>query len=78
MLDATTGQNGLVQAEAFKQSAGVTDLILTKLDGSAKGGVAVSILERLKLPIAFMGVGEQLDDLVPFDPEAFVDGLLGV
>ena len=78
VLDATTGQNGLVQAEAFKQAAGVTDLILTKLDGSAKGGVAVPILERLKLPIAFVGVGEQLDDLVPFDPEAFVDGLLDV
>jgi len=78
VLDATTGQNGLVQAEAFKQAAGVTDLIITKLDGSAKGGVAVSILERLKLPIAFVGVGEQLDDLVPFDPEAFVDGLLDV
>jgi fused signal recognition particle receptor len=78
VLDATTGQNGLVQAEAFKQTAGVTDLILTKLDGSAKGGVAVPILERLKLPIAFVGVGEQLDDLVPFDPEAFVDGLLDV
>jgi len=78
VLDATTGQNGLLQAEAFKQSAGVTDLILTKLDGSAKGGVAVPILERLKLPIAFVGVGEQLDDLIPFDPEAFVDGLLDV
>jgi fused signal recognition particle receptor len=78
VLDATTGQNGLVQAEAFKQTAGVTDLILTKLDGSAKGGVAVPILERLKLPIAFVGVGEQLDDLIPFDPEAFVDGLLDV
>ena len=78
VLDATTGQNGLVQADAFKQAAGVTDLILTKLDGSAKGGVAVPILERLKLPIAFVGVGEQLDDLVPFDPEAFVDGLLDV
>jgi fused signal recognition particle receptor len=78
VLDATTGQNGLVQAEAFKQAAGVTDLVLTKLDGSAKGGVAVPILERLKLPIAFVGVGEQLDDLVPFDPEAFVDGLLDV
>jgi fused signal recognition particle receptor len=76
VLDATTGQNGLVQAEAFKQTAGVTDLILTKLDGTAKGGVAVPILERLKLPIAFVGVGEQLDDLIPFDPEAFVDGLL--
>jgi fused signal recognition particle receptor len=78
VLDATTGQNGLVQAEAFKQTAGVTDLILTKLDGSAKGGVAVPILERLKLPIAFVGVGEQLDDLIPFDAEAFVDGLLDV
>jgi fused signal recognition particle receptor len=78
VLDATTGQNGLVQAEAFKQTAGVTDLILTKLDGSAKGGVAVPILERLRLPIAFVGVGEQLDDLIPFDPEAFVDGLLDV
>jgi fused signal recognition particle receptor len=78
VLDATTGQNGLVQAEAFKQTAGVTDLILTKLDGSAKGGVAVAILDRLKLPIAFVGVGEQLDDLIPFDAEAFVDGLLDV
>lgn len=78
VLDATTGQNGLVQAEAFKQAAGITDLILTKLDGSAKGGVAVAILERLKLPIAFVGVGEQVDDLIPFDPETFVDGLLDV
>jgi fused signal recognition particle receptor len=77
VLDATTGQNGLQQAEAFKQAAGITDLVLTKLDGSAKGGVVVPILERLKLPIAFVGVGEQVDDLIPFDPEAFVDGLLG-
>jgi fused signal recognition particle receptor len=77
VLDATTGQNGLQQAEAFKQTAGVTDLVLTKLDGSAKGGVVVPILERLKLPIAFVGVGEGVDDLIPFDPEAFVDGLLG-
>jgi fused signal recognition particle receptor len=77
VLDATTGQNGLNQAEAFKQAAGVTDLVLTKLDGSAKGGVVVSILERMKLPIAFVGVGEQVDDLIPFNPEAFVEGLLG-
>jgi len=77
ILDATTGQNGLNQAEAFKQAAGITDLVLTKLDGSAKGGVVVSILERLKLPIAFVGVGEQVDDLIPFDAEAFVEGLLG-
>ncbi|HEU4951730.1 MAG TPA: signal recognition particle-docking protein FtsY [Holophagaceae bacterium] len=76
VLDATTGQNGLQQAEAFKQAAGVTDLVLTKLDGSARGGVVVPILERLKLPISFVGVGEGVDDLIPFDPEAFVDGLL--
>lgn len=76
VLDATTGQNGLQQAEAFKQAAGITDLILTKLDGSARGGVVVPIIERMKLPIAFVGVGEQVDDLIPFDPEAFVDGLL--
>ena len=76
VLDATTGQNGLQQAEAFTQAAGVTDLVLTKLDGSAKGGVVVPILERLRLPIAFVGVGEGVDDLIPFDPEAFVDGLL--
>ena len=76
VLDATTGQNGLVQAEAFKNAAGVTDLVLTKLDGSAKGGVVIPILERLKLPIAFVGVGEGVDDLIPFDPEAFVSGLL--
>ena len=78
VLDATTGQNGLQQAEAFKELAGVTDLVLTKLDGSAKGGVIVPILERLKLPIAFVGVGEKMDDLIPFDPEAFVAGLLDV
>jgi len=63
--------------QAFKEAAGITDLVLTKLDGSAKGGVVVPILERLKLPIAFVGVGEQIDDLIPFEPEAFVEGLLG-
>lgn len=78
VLDATTGQNGVAQAEAFALAAGVTDLVLTKLDGSAKGGVVVSILDRLHLPIAFVGVGEGLEDLVPFDAEAFVDGLLDV
>jgi fused signal recognition particle receptor len=76
VLDATTGQNGLQQAEVFARVAGVTDLVLTKLDGSAKGGVVVPILDRLKLPIAFVGVGEGVDDLIPFDAEAFVDGLL--
>jgi fused signal recognition particle receptor len=78
VLDATTGQNGLAQAEVFARTAGVTDLVLTKLDGSAKGGVVVAILDRLKLPIAFVGVGEGVEDLIPFDPEAFVDGLLDV
>ena len=78
VLDATTGQNGIHQAEAFKLAAGVTDLVLTKLDGSAKGGVVVPILERLKLPITFVGVGEAVEDLIPFDAEAFVDGLLDV
>ena len=78
VLDATTGQNGLQQATAFTQVAKVTDLVLTKLDGSAKGGIVVPILERLQLPIAFVGVGEGLEDLIPFDPEAFVDGLLDV
>jgi len=76
VLDATTGQNGLKQAEVFSQVAGVTDLVLTKLDGSAKGGVVVPILEKLRLPIAFVGVGEGLDDLIPFNAEAFVEGLL--
>ena len=76
VLDATTGQNGLQQAEAFKLAAGVTDVVLTKLDGSAKGGIVVPILDRLQLPIAFVGVGEGVDDLIPFDAEAFVDGLL--
>jgi fused signal recognition particle receptor len=78
VLDATTGQNGLQQAEVFARVAGVTDLVLTKLDGSAKGGVVVPILERLQLPIAFVGVGEGVEDLIPFDAEAFVDGLLDV
>jgi len=78
VLDATTGQNGLQQAEVFARTAGVTDLVLTKLDGSAKGGVVVPILDRLRLPIAFVGVGEGVDDLIPFDAEAFVDGLLDV
>lgn len=76
ILDATTGQNGLVQAKAFQQTIGVTDLIVTKLDGTAKGGVIISILEQLKLPIAFIGVGESLDDLVPFNAEVFISELL--
>lgn len=76
VLDATTGQNGLVQAEAFSREAGVTGIVLTKLDGSAKGGVAVAIVERLGVPILFAGVGEEIEDLAPFDPAAYVEWLL--
>lgn len=76
VLDSTTGQNGLSQAKAFTEAVGVTGLVLTKLDGSAKGGVAFAIHRELGLPILFAGLGEKLDDLEPFSPEAFVDGLL--
>ncbi len=76
VLDATTGQNGLSQAEAFGREAGVTGIVLTKLDGTAKGGVAVAIADRLALPIVFAGVGEQIDALAPFDPQGYVDWLL--
>jgi fused signal recognition particle receptor len=76
VLDATTGQNGLSQAESFSREAGVTAIVLTKLDGTSKGGVAVAIADRLDLPIVFAGVGEELDSLAPFDPEAYVEWLL--
>ena len=75
-LDATTGQNGLSQAEAFTREAGVTGVVLTKLDGTSKGGVAVAIADRLGLPIVFAGIGEELDGLAPFDPAAYVEWLL--
>jgi len=76
VLDATTGQNGLVQAEAFSREIGVTGVVLTKLDGTAKGGVALAVSDRLGIPIQFVGVGEELDALAPFEPEAFVEWLL--
>ncbi|HEX5579882.1 MAG TPA: signal recognition particle-docking protein FtsY [Candidatus Limnocylindria bacterium] len=76
VLDAGTGQNGIVQAEAFSQEVGVTGIVLTKLDGTAKGGVAVTAAERLGVPIQFVGVGEELEHLAPFDPDAYVDWLL--
>jgi fused signal recognition particle receptor len=75
VMDATTGQNGLQQARQFTQAAGVTGIILTKLDGTAKGGVVVAISKELGLPVRFVGVGEKAGDLMPFDPEAFVQGL---
>jgi fused signal recognition particle receptor len=76
VLDATTGQNGLEQARKFTATAGVTGIVLTKLDGTAKGGVAIAISRELDLPIRFIGVGEQASDLLPFDAKAFVDSLL--
>jgi fused signal recognition particle receptor len=75
VLDATTGQNGLVQARQFAEAADVTGLILTKLDGSARGGIVLAIEDELGIPVKFVGVGEELDDLVPFEPGEFVDAL---
>jgi fused signal recognition particle receptor len=75
VVDATVGQNGLVQAREFMAASGASGIVLTKLDGTAKGGVAVAIADDLKLPIRYVGVGEGLDDLVPFDPAAYVDAL---
>ncbi len=77
VLDATTGQNGLEQARKFTESSGVTGIVLTKLDGTAKGGVVVAIARELNLPIRYVGVGEQAGDLLPFDAEAFIDSLFG-
>ena len=75
VMDATTGQNGLQQARQFTQSSGVTGIVLTKLDGTAKGGVVVAISRELGLPVRFVGVGEKIGDLLPFDPREFVESL---
>ena len=75
VMDATTGQNGLQQARLFTQSAGVTGIVLTKLDGTAKGGVVVAICRELGLPVRYVGIGEKAGDLLPFDPNEFVDSL---
>lgn len=77
VVDASTGLNGVVQAREFREHAGVTGLVLTKLDGTAKGGVVLAIARELAVPVLWVGVGEGVDDLVPFDPEGFVDALLG-
>ncbi len=77
VLDATTGQNGLTQAEEFKKFANITGIVLTKLDGTAKGGIVFAIAEKLRVPVRYIGVGEQMDDLIPFNAEAFVEELLG-
>jgi fused signal recognition particle receptor len=76
VMDATTGQNGLQQARLFTQSAGVTGIVLTKLDGTAKGGIAIAIAQEMNLPVRFVGIGEKMTDLLEFSPEAFVDSLL--
>ena len=77
VLDGTTGQNGLIQAKQFKEIAGVTAVAITKLDGTAKGGIVVAVADALKIPVKFIGVGEQVDDLMPFEAAPFVDALLG-
>lgn len=75
-IDATTGQNGLIQAKQFKEAAGLTGIILTKLDGTAKGGIVIAIMSQLELPVKMIGVGEGIDDLIPFDAREFIDALL--
>ena len=77
VLDATTGQNGMKQAEVFAEATGVTGIVLTKLDGSAKGGIVVSVQRALGVPVKFVGLGEGADDLAPFDPQGFVDATVG-
>ena len=75
VIDATTGQNGIMQAKVFAESVKVSGVILTKLDGSAKGGIVISIQRDLGIPVKFVGLGEEMDDLAPFEPELFVEGL---
>ncbi len=75
VLDATTGQNGLIQAKQFLETAGVSGIVLTKLDGTAKGGIVFAIAHELGLPVKYVGVGEGMDDLIPFDPNEFVEAL---
>ena len=76
VLDATTGQNGLIQAKTFKETAGLTGIVLTKMDGTAKGGICVAIAEELKVPVKFIGLGEGIDDLEIFDADAYVNALI--
>jgi fused signal recognition particle receptor len=78
VLDATTGQNALSQVEIFRKLADVTGLVMTKLDGTARGGVLVALADKFGLPIHAIGVGEQIDDLAPFDPEEFAAALTGL
>jgi fused signal recognition particle receptor len=77
VLDATTGQNGMRQAQVFAEAVNVTGIVLTKLDGTAKGGIVISVQRELGVPVKLVGLGEGPDDLAPFDPEVFVDAILG-
>ena len=76
VLDGTTGQNGLIQAKQFSEIAGVTGMVLTKLDGTAKGGIVIAVADALQIPVKYIGVGEGIDDLMPFDARNFVDALI--
>jgi fused signal recognition particle receptor len=76
VIDATTGQNGMQQARVFAEAVDVTGIVLTKLDGTAKGGIVVNVQRELGVPVKLVGLGEGMDDLAPFDPEGFVDALL--
>ena len=76
VLDGTTGQNGLMQAKQFKEIAGVTGIVLTKLDGTAKGGIVIAVADTLQIPVKYIGVGEGIDDLMPFQPREFVEALI--
>ena len=76
VIDGTTGQNGLMQAKQFQEIAGVTGMVLTKLDGTAKGGIVIAVADSLQIPVKYIGVGEGIDDLMPFEPRNFVDALI--
>ena len=77
VLDATVGQNGLAQARQFTEAVGVTGVVLAKLDGTAKGGIVLAVEDELGVPVKMVGIGERLEDLIPFDPRAFADALVG-
>ena len=76
VIDGTTGQNGLMQAKQFQEIAGVTGMALTKLDGTAKGGIVIAVADSLQIPVKYIGVGEGMEDLMPFDARSFVDALI--
>jgi fused signal recognition particle receptor len=77
VLDATTGQNGMVQARVFREVVDISGIVLTKLDGTAKGGIVIAVQRELGVPVKLVGLGEGVDDLAPFEPAAFVDALIG-